>query len=200
MVARRIALLGRSQTLGLIHLRAQLQALGHARLCAALLEASHTGAVQSFVALVALACSVEAQAVLVALVQLSAGLETAVMARPAGVAVARMCLSVALSATRARVRAFLLLAVCPVEVGCTEACSVEAPAVGLVTSTDASGNGTVGSREAVVTVTDTCPLLANSMVVAVSGAPLGGGRGRARYSKQADRAQTVTAVALAAVG
>jgi len=172
VVARRVALLRCSQALGLVDLLAQLETLRHAGLGAALLQTRHTSTVLTLVALVTLACAVEAQPVLRALVELSACLETAVVAREARFAVARMCLGVALSVVGARVGAILILAVRSTEVGGTVAGAIEASAMGLIAATSASSKGTIIAGESIVAVTQSSPLLAHSVAIAVTRAAL----------------------------
>jgi len=89
MVTGLVADLGRCKALGAVHIGTQLQALRHTCFGAAVFKSCNGGAVFARVALVALAGSVEAQAVLAAVVQLStACFQTAVVTRPSRFAMA----------------------------------------------------------------------------------------------------------------
>jgi len=88
VIARGVTLFRCSETLCLVHLRAQFQTLRHARFCAAFFETSNGGTVLSLISLVTLACAIEAQTVIVAVIQLHACLEAAVMSRPTRLTVA----------------------------------------------------------------------------------------------------------------
>jgi len=71
VVTGQVALLRSTKALRLVHLRAQVQALRHAGLCATLLQTSDLGTVLALIALVALAGSVVAQTMLRAVLKLS---------------------------------------------------------------------------------------------------------------------------------
>jgi len=148
---------------------------------------------------VALACPVEAHAVLVAVAQFRTGLEAAVVARPARFAVAGMCLAVALAVVGAHVGAILLTAIRTAEVGSTEAGSVEAAAVGLIASSLARGHRAVCTGKPFIAVAHASPLLADTVAIAVSRAALRSDLCLALQANEADGAQTLASVALASV-
>jgi len=162
-------LLGGSESLGLVHLRAQLQTLRHTRLGASFLQPGDRGTVLAFVSVVAFACAVEAQAVVVALVQLRTRLQAAIVTRPAGLAVTSVRVTVAIAVTGAAIGTFLLGAGGASKVGGAEAGAVEASTVGLVASIGARADGAIHSLEARIAMALLAPLITH----AIAGAGIG---------------------------
>jgi len=196
VVARKIALLGRRQPLGLVYLRTQLQTLRHTRLGASLFQPGDLGTVQTLISFVTLAGPVEALSVGRAI--LRARFQTAVETRKPWGTRAQVLFRIALAVTRASIGAVLECAGRTAPGWSAVARPVEATTVWLIAPIQTELDVAVGARPTRVTMALLGVRVADTVASAVQWA--GVDLKSTLNAHKPSWAETITLVAFATVG